>query len=153
MDRHEKRRFMIFSEGGHFIASSGLLALTFLPNPPLVFIYMCMGLVGFFSSFENISASAYVQTLVPKAEFPRAAAWNLSFFQAAIIGGPLTAGWVLHHFNTRTAYSISVVCLSLSFLLATRLKKVAHLRWTPLFLPSPIGPVLNRASNSFGPNP
>lgn len=124
VDRHDKRRFMIFSEAGQLVATLGLFALSCRPNPPLFPIYICMGLVGFCGSFENISASAYIYSLVSKEHFPRAAAWNLSFFQAAIIGGPLTAGWLLHHFTPKHIYGLAAVCLAISFLLALSLKSV-----------------------------
>lgn len=124
VDRHEKRAFLIFSEVGHLSATLGLFGLTFLPKPPLLLIYICVGLVGFFSSFENISAATYLHTYIQKTEFPRAAAWNLSCFQAAIISGPLLGGWILHHFTPRIAYGTAGICLLLSFLLASTLEKV-----------------------------
>lgn len=124
VDRHEKRGFLIFSEVGHLTATLGLFALTFLPNPPLFVFYVCIGLVGFFSSFENISAATYLHTYIQKSEFPRAAAWNLSCFQAAIISGPLLGGWILHEFTPRVAYGTAAICLLFSFVLATTLEKV-----------------------------
>lgn len=127
VDRHEKKMFMMMSEAGLILAIGCLFAITFLPKPPLLLIYINVGMIGLFSSFENISASAYAQTYIPKEEFPKAAGWNLALFQTAIITGPLSGGAIVQHFNPRMAYGVSVLFLLVSFLLAAGLEKMPPL--------------------------
>lgn len=124
IDRHEKRKFLIGAEAGQLMASLIFFSLSFSNRPPLILVYATVGLVGFFGSFENISASAYAQTVIPKAQFSRAAAWNLLIFQGAVIGGPLFGGWLLSRISAQNVYGIVACLLLISLFIATQLEKV-----------------------------
>ena len=108
VDRHDKRRLMIGSELALSVCALSFVAITFWTAAPVFFLYLVVALIGFCISFESISYSAFTQMLIPKAQYPKAAAWNLIVFQAAVILGPVTGGWLLTHANARAGFATSL---------------------------------------------
>ncbi|MGQ0645586.1 MAG: MFS transporter, partial [Elusimicrobiota bacterium] len=105
VDRRGHRRYLVGAEGILLLCAAALWALTFLPRVPLAALYSAAALAGVGVSFSTVASSAFVQRLVPKAEFSRAAAWNLGMFTSAVVVGPLFGGWILSAASARWAYA------------------------------------------------
>ncbi len=121
VDQQEKRKFMLRAKVGLMLSSIALLINGLMPVPSLLLVYTAVAFSGFCSSFGMISSSAYAQVLIPKEQFPRAMGWNLGFFQAAVVTGPLTGGWLLRHVEPGSIFMLTAGLFLISVLFATRL--------------------------------
>jgi MFS family permease len=117
VDHLDKRKVMRRAEIGLGACAVSFLTLSFWPDAPLPFFYLIIAAIGFCVSFETISYSAYTQILIPKAHFPKAAAWNLAGYQSAVILGPMIGGWILAHASAPAGFSTSLTLFAVSRLL------------------------------------
>ena len=124
VDQHEKRQFMVRAEIGFLFCAAALMVNSLFPRPSLLFVYGVVAFSGVCSSFEAISFSAYAQLLIPKEQFPRAMGWNLGFFQAAVVLGPLLAGFLLTHVAANVIFGLVMGLVVVSLLLAMRLAPI-----------------------------
>jgi MFS family permease len=112
-DRAEKKRIIMISNAGFFVCVAALALVARVPSPLVGFIYAALGAIGLFNSFESAASASYAQLVLSRDDFPRGAAWNLSFFQVATIGGPILGGALVRWFNAATAYG---VCAALALI-------------------------------------
>lgn len=119
-DRVSKRKVTLASQAGLMLSSVLFLMLSLAGALSLWTVYLVIALIGVCNSFEMASASAYIQQIFTKAEFPRAAAWNLTMFHLAFLGGPLVGGAILKMAGPDIAYVTSLVLFALSVWLMSR---------------------------------
>ncbi|MCG3205606.1 MAG: Enterobactin exporter EntS [Elusimicrobia bacterium] len=131
VDQHEKRQFMLRAEIGFMVCAAALLANGLRSAPSLYVVYGIVAFSGFCASFENISFSAYSQILISKEKFPRAMGWNLGFFQATVVCGPLLAGWLLRHVPATAIYALVGSLFLVSFVIALKLPLMPALSALP----------------------
>jgi MFS family permease len=105
-DRYEKKRLIISSKFGLIASTLGLLMLSRGAHVYVLPIYIVLGLSSIASSVEQPASSAYLQMLVSKEHFSQAAAWNLTQFQIATIGGPIFGGYLISRAGVVAAYSV-----------------------------------------------
>jgi predicted MFS family arabinose efflux permease len=74
------------------------------------------------SSLELPSSSTYLQIIVPRESFSRAAAWNLTTYVSATIIGPIASGFLIARFGAASVYALSAAGLVLSLLIALPLR-------------------------------
>lgn len=123
-DVAERRLILILSQVGLAISACGLLIMTHHGHPRLLLIYGFVGFSGLCTSFEVAAAGSYIQTLIPKNIFPKAAAWNLTLFTAATIFGPIIGGWIVDHFTQTLAYGTTTAFYLLSAITFFGLRKI-----------------------------
>jgi MFS family permease len=121
-DRYEKKAQIVGAVGGLFVCSLAFVFLSLSSKPQVIPVYIVLAMMGFLSSFEFTSSNAYVQTLIPKEEFKKAASWTLVQYQTTIITGPLIGGWVLSKTNVEVGYSITAGLFFLAMMAAWSLK-------------------------------
>ncbi len=129
-DRHEKKKLIMSSITGLFLCSAALFGLS-LGAANVLPIYVVLGIASLASSLELPSSSSYLQMLVPKDYFPRAAAWNLTQFQIAIISGPIIGGLLVSKGGAPLAFGVSCVLFLGAVIAATLLKHVQPLPAEP----------------------
>ena len=123
-DRREKREIIVGAEVGILMSSLGLMMLAMMRRPPLFPIYVLLGFGGFFRSFQWSAITAYVQLVVPTEIYPKAAAWNSSFWHIAAIAGPALGGVIYAVFGAVAAYGVVAFSFLIAWALVRRLKKI-----------------------------
>jgi len=112
-DRKNRRTILLVAQTG---AATTAVALTTLAgfHGPLWAIYICLAFLGLARAFSDPAASAYVPLVVPPEHFTRAATWNSSTFQLAVITGPALAGILVGVFGggVTEVYGIGACFLS-----------------------------------------
>ncbi|MBI3298713.1 MAG: MFS transporter [Elusimicrobia bacterium] len=121
-DRSEKRAMITAAKAGILVQALGLAYLSGLESPPLLPFYACLAWGGFSRSLLWASASTYVQGVVPKELFPKAAAWSTGVLHAATIAGPALSGVVFDRWGARAAFSTVCVLFAAAALCALRLR-------------------------------
>jgi MFS family permease len=125
VDRLEKKRVIAAAEAGILAGGAGLLALSALPRPPLLLFYFFLAWGGLSRSFLFPAQSAYIQLLIPKGIYPKAAAWTTGVLHFATIAGPALGGLLYDLGGPRPAYACVAAFFCASFVLATRLSPMA----------------------------
>jgi MFS family permease len=143
VDQHDKRRVMILSELALALCAVSLIAISSWNAAPIALLYAVVAVAGFCISFESISFSVFGQMLIPKAHFPKAAAWNLIVFQAAVILGPITGGKLLTHATARFGFGVSLSFFILSWIFLQSLQSL------PPMPPQVLEPTLHRIRAGF----
>lgn len=91
-DRHDRRAVLIAAYATEVVAVLVLLAFTLSGSRETWPVFLAMGLVGAGRAFWMPTGQAMVVNLVPTPLFPRAAAFNATLFQLAMIAGPAVGG-------------------------------------------------------------
>jgi MFS family permease len=91
-DRHDRRAVLIAAYATEVLAVLVLLAFTLSGSRETWPVFLAMGLVGAGRAFWMPTGQAMVVNLVPTPLFPRAAAFNATLFQLAMIAGPAVGG-------------------------------------------------------------
>ena len=112
--RGQKKITYLRAVFGHLLCSLALLLFSLRPGIPLGWLYCCVAIAGIFTSYDTVVFSAYYQSFIPSRIYPRAAAWNISLFQLAVISGPLLGGFLLAHANLSVAYLATACLLAVS---------------------------------------
>ena len=123
-DRLEKRNLIVAAQGGILASAGGLLWLAFQGRPSLVAIYLFLGLGGLCRSFQWSGMAVYVQLIVPKDIYPRAAAWNSSVWHTAAIAGPALGGILYRAFGPGVTYGLVAISFFTALLFMARMKKI-----------------------------
>jgi MFS family permease len=123
-DRREKRRIIVNAEAGIMCSALGLLSLALLRTPSLLPIYFFLGWGGLCRSFQWSAMAAYVQLVVPREIYPRAAAWSSSAWHSAAIAGPVLGGAFYGFFGPAVTYAIVALLFLIALILTTRMTKV-----------------------------
>lgn len=94
VDRRDRKAVSLVALAVLSVASVALLAMALLePVPTRVWpFYAVFGACGVARSFLQVSRSALVAEIVPRALFPNAATWRSSTWQAGMVAGPALGG-------------------------------------------------------------
>ena len=127
VDRREKRSIVLAAEAACFASAATLAALSSSHRISLPAIYGCLAVVGFCRSYQFPALVTYIQFVVPKESYPKAAAWQTGVFQAATIAGPLLGGVLYGAFGAFAAYATIACCLLGAVAAAGRMGRVEAL--------------------------
>lgn len=128
VDRYEKKRILVISQWGMLFCSVGLYFLSRQPSIPILPIYILLGISSVASSYEQPASSSYLQMLIPREVFSKAAALNLTQYQIATISGPIIGGIILSHTNAATAHAVVCVLFLISITFTSMLKPMHSTR-------------------------
>lgn len=122
-DRRNRRTILLIAQTGAAATAVVLTALAAV-HGPLWAIYVCLAFLGLARAFSDPAASAYVPLVVPPELFTRAATWNSSTFQLAVITGPALAGILVGAFggNVTEVYGIGACFLSAQVVLVSLIR-------------------------------
>jgi len=125
VDRHEKRKLLLLSLSGAAMAAAGLAYVSRLPTPSLLAIYVLIGFSALCSSLELPTASTYLQTIVPRDIYSKAAAWNLTTYVSATILGPILGGFLIARHGASAVYVLSMIGAVTAVAIAAPLPRLA----------------------------
>ena len=91
-DRIDRRRVLLIAYLAEMLAVLVLVAFTLSGSRTTWPVFLAMALVGAGRAFWMPTGQAMVVNLVPIALFPRAAAFNATLFQCAMVTGPAIGG-------------------------------------------------------------
>lgn len=123
-DRGEKSGIVAKAEVGMLLGATGLTLLAFSRQPPLLPIYLLLAWLGLCRCFQWVAMTTYMQSVVPKEIFPKAAAWGTSVWHAATIAGPVLGGATYGAFGGAAAYGAVAGCFLAAFFCAARLARM-----------------------------
>jgi MFS family permease len=109
-DRVERR---LIVQRGYFVQMLGAVILAWLSSGsggPIWLFFVVAFLFGCVRAFSSPAGRAMVPALVPAAHLGNAIAWRSTFFQTAIIGGPVVAG-LLYGFGPTVVYATVAVLM------------------------------------------
>lgn len=109
VDRREKKRLILAALLGALVCSAGLAIVSRSPAPSVLAIYGLIGLSALFSSIELPASSTYLQIIVPREIFSKAAAWNLTTYVSATILGPILGGFLVAHYGASFVYGLTAI--------------------------------------------
>lgn len=75
------------------LSSLGLALISML-NAPVGWIYACLTVVGIARTFVWPASAAFLPSLLPREQFPRAVTFNSGAFQMSSVLGPAVGGWL-----------------------------------------------------------
>jgi MFS family permease len=122
VDRQEKKRLILSSLAASLLCSVGLALVSRAARPSLLAVYVLIGIAALFSSLEMPASSTYLQMIVPREIFSRAAAWNLTSYVSATILGPILSGFLIARYGAAPVYALSAVGLAAAFTIAAPLR-------------------------------
>lgn len=121
VDRHRKKPFMLGAAAA-LLACAAVLFLFGDRVKSSILFYAVIALSGVTVSFGNVASIVTLQMMVPRADYPRAAAWNLSSFTIARILGPILGGALISSHSAGLSYAVSGALLGASLLLLTGIR-------------------------------
>jgi len=95
VDRYDRRKVMLFTEGGRLVAVGTLALAIILGAPTLAHVLVVAAIAGCCATFFQVAELAAVPRLVPRPQLSAALAQNAMRAYVGIIGGQ-TAGGLLH---------------------------------------------------------
>jgi MFS family permease len=108
-DAIDRRKLMMFTQGGHLVITAGLLVLTASDQVSVVMFYVAAVVGSVFTALENPARQAIVPNLVPESDLTNAIALNSTQRSVSSIAGPPLAGVVLGFFGAEANYAVTVV--------------------------------------------
>lgn len=108
IDRHDRRRLLLFAQCGEAAAAGVLLAGALVGEPPLAHVYLGAALVAGFSGFSLSVRSSMTPNLVPAGQLPAALSLNQVMFHISLIVGPAIGGILIDEVGLTVAYGIDV---------------------------------------------
>jgi predicted MFS family arabinose efflux permease len=119
VDRYDRRRVMLFTEGGRLVVIGSLALAIIVGAPTLVHVLIVAAIAGCCATFFQVAERAAVPRLVPRPQLPAALAQNEARAYVGIIGGQ-TAGGLLYAIGRAVpfvadcvTYFISLVSIAL----------------------------------------
>ena len=94
-DRFSKRRSLIVTQALEMAQSIGLAILAFLPNPPLIALYVLALAGGIFLAFDNPLRRSFVSEMVAPEDLPNAIVLYSTIVNGSRIFGPAIAGLLI----------------------------------------------------------
>ena len=94
-DRMDRRRLMTITQLAMTAVGLALAAVTFAHRETLWLLYALNFLSACAVAFDGPARQALIPRLVPPEDLPGALSFNLSVFQAGVIGGPALAGLLI----------------------------------------------------------
>lgn len=104
------------------IVAAGMTFLTAYRYTNVSLIYALLVLMGIARAFANPASQALVPTLVPKAQFSSAVAFNSSLWQISVVAGP-SAGGLLYAFGPEVVFGASFLSMAMASVLALSISK------------------------------
>ena len=96
-DRYDRRRLMLLTQAFMGVVAGALALRTLAGHDSVWLLYATYALLGAASAFDNPARQSLVPRLVPTPDLPAAITLNLTAMQAAQIGGPAFAGFLIAH--------------------------------------------------------
>ncbi|NBU24754.1 MAG: MFS transporter [Gammaproteobacteria bacterium] len=127
-DRHDRRAVLAFAYATEVLAVAVLLAFTLSGGRETWPVFVAMALVGAGRAFWMPTGQAMVVNLVPPPLFPRAAAFNATLFQLAIIAGPALGGLLYAAGESHAGAGAAWVYASALALLAVVISQLMRVR-------------------------
>ena len=93
-DNFNRKRIMLWTQGGLAVACAGLAVSSAL-RADVRWTYAGLLAIGVARTFTWPASAAFLPSLVPRAQFPRAVTWNSGCFQIAAVTGPALGGLVI----------------------------------------------------------
>lgn len=93
-DRFDRRRVIMVGLTLAACASLGMAAVSAL-ELDVWLMYPCLVLAGVASTVQQPAKASFLPTIVPRAVFANAIAWNMGGFQTAAVFGPALTGLIL----------------------------------------------------------
>ena len=109
-DAFDRRLVVTAANAVMALAAAGLFLLTRIEHPPVAPVYALAVVIGTARAFGNPAGQAMLPTLVPRALFGNAVAWNASIWQTASVTGPAVGG-LLYALGPATVFG----CVALAF--------------------------------------
>jgi MFS family permease len=110
IDAFDRRRILIWAQGGFIAATATLFVATLLGSPPLALIYVASGTIAGLSSINSSVLNAMTPTLVGAELLPSALTLNQVQFQSTGLVGPALAGIAIETVGLEIAYAIDLLC-------------------------------------------
>lgn len=104
------------------IVAAGLTAMAMTHTGHVWVIYGLLALMGTARAFANPASQALVPTLVPKAQFSSAVAFNSSLWQIAVVAGP-SVGGLLYALGPSVVFGAATVALALAAIMALTISR------------------------------
>lgn len=109
LDAFDRRRILVWSQVGYMAASSLLLFGAILGDPPVVLVYVAVGMLAAVSAVDGPTRSAMTPRLVGREMVPSALALGQVIWQASGLIGPAVAGIVIANVGLAWAYGFDLV--------------------------------------------
>ena len=120
-DNVDRKRIILAALLVSSCASLGL-ALISWRHAPVAWIYACLFIAAVARTFLWPASSAFLPSLVPREQFPRAVTWNSGAFQLSSVAGPALGGGLialLHKYSDHPAafiYALNFLAAMTCFL-------------------------------------
>jgi MFS family permease len=128
-DRFERRIVLLISYVLLAASALGLVSSTALGLSQVWPLYALIVIAGAAKAFGHPAGQAMIPSLVPRADFANAIAWNSSTWHAAIITGPALGGF-LYALGPRVVFATAAACFAvaafLTALIAVRPPRLAR---------------------------
>ena len=141
-DRGDRRRTVALCQATIAVGAAVLLAGSLGGWLGRGAIFLLTGFIGCARAIEAPNMAALLPGLVPRAMFPRAAAWSASATQTAQILGPALGG-LLYAFGAEYAFGLAAILLAVGALAASGIR-------VPTILRGPDRPGLAGLLSGFG---
>jgi len=125
-DRVQRRRILMGCWTAMAALSIALFAIARHGGTHLGWIYAVLVGVGVARAFQGPASQSLLPSLVPLEHFPNAVAWSSSFWQTALVLGPMAGGLLYAAFaGPAPVYVIASACSLGAFLLAGAMRPIA----------------------------
>lgn len=123
IDTRDRRRVLLVTQAGLFLASVGLAIVSMMDQPPLVAIYALTGVASLMNAFDRPALTSMLPNLVGPELLPSALALRQVVFQTTYLVGPAVGGILIATLpDISWIYAID----ALTFVVAS-----IALRWVP----------------------
>lgn len=113
-DRRDRRRLLLLIQVALVLGASGLAALTYAGDPPIVALYVLGGAMAGFGAVQNVTASSIVPNLVSLEHLRSALALNYGMNTLTQVVGPAVGGVLIAALGLGAAYTIDAIsCLAI----------------------------------------
>ncbi|NOS71235.1 MAG: MFS transporter [Verrucomicrobia bacterium] len=93
-DNRNRKHILVTLNAGLGIVCAGFAVISAV-RAPVVWIYVCLAVVGTIRTFLWAASASFLPQLVERKQFAQAVNWNSSTFQLSCILGPLAAGGLI----------------------------------------------------------
>ncbi len=124
-DRFDRRLIMLLCFVVLLAGSLALFAIALTPGAPVWWIYATLVITGSAHAFYGPASQALMPQLVPDKHFANAVAWNSTIWQAVMIVGPASGGFIYDFFGgPHAVYAIDAACsvIAFSLILTVRMR-------------------------------
>ena len=122
-DNLNRKKIIIAMTGVASLSSLGLTLVSAL-HGPIIYIYLCLFVVGIARTFLWPASSAFLTQLVSRAEFPKAVNLSSGSFQLSSVIGPAAGGGLIALTNgTVVIYAFNVAATLICLLLISLVRR------------------------------